>query len=49
MGNNKAETAVTSRWKQNYIHINYRIIILQTEIRDTWVGPEVSSLTNFLR
>jgi hypothetical protein len=28
----KAEAAVTSRSKLNYIHINYRIIILQTEI-----------------
>ena len=34
MGNNKPEAAVTSRSRQNYIQINYRIIILQTDSQD---------------
>jgi hypothetical protein len=37
MGNNKAEAAVTSRSRQNYVQINYRIIILQTDSQDCTV------------
>lgn len=37
MGNNRAEAALTSRPKQNYIHINYIITILQTEISDSYM------------
>ena len=37
MGNNRAEAVLTSRSKQNYIHINYRITILQTEISDSYM------------
>jgi len=37
MGKNRAEVAVTSRSKENYIHINYRITILRTEISDSYM------------
>jgi hypothetical protein len=46
MGNNKAEAAVTSRSKQNYIHINYRII-LHTEMSDSYTLQENVTRSTF--